>query len=67
MPLGKTKSAVISRPKQGACSVKPGSAEHLWARVNKSWCPRATKFCTAVLNICESTEWNFFYRRTVEA
>jgi hypothetical protein len=61
MPLGKTKSAVISGPKQGACCVKAGSAELLWAKVNKSWWPRTTKFCTAVPNICESTECNFFY------
>jgi hypothetical protein len=45
MPLGKTKSAAISRPKQGAGWVNPGSAEVLWARVNKSWWPRATKLC----------------------
>lgn len=61
MPSGKTKSAVISRPKHGSCWVKPGSTEPLWARVNKSWWPRATKFCRAVANICEHTEWNFFY------
>ena len=60
MPLGKTKSAGISRSKQ-AFWVKPGSAELLWARVKKSCWPRATKFCTAVPNICESTESLFFY------
>jgi len=37
MPLGKTKSAVIFRPKQGAGWVKPGTSEILWARVNISW------------------------------
>jgi hypothetical protein len=60
MPLGKTKFAAISRQKQGARWANPGSAELLWAKVSKSWWPRATKFCTTVPNIYESTEWNFF-------